>query len=310
MSGWRTSDIPDLTGKLAVVTGANSGIGFHTSLELARAGAAVVMTARDGERGARALDRVRADVPDAQVQCDVLDLADLSSVRRFAAVHVDRPLDILVNNAGVMALPPRPSADGFELQFATNHLGHFALTGLLLPALLQRPAARVITVSSVAHWMGSIDFDNLMGERSYQPWTAYAQSKLANLLFMRELHHLATAAGTGLVSAAAHPGISATNLYTPRRSGGRSAVSGLAPLTRIFGQSSASGALPQLRAATAPDVRGGDYFGPRGPAEARGRPKRVRMSKNAQDDKAARLLWEISEELTGVRYVFTGDRAA
>lgn len=306
MSGWRASDIPSLAGKRAVVTGANSGVGFHTALELARAGATVVLAARDPSRGAQAVRRVQRAVPHARAEFAALDLADFASVRRFAAEHGAHPVDILVNNAGVMALPRHTSANGFEVQFATNHLGHFALTGLLLPALLQRRGARVVTVSSIAHWMASMDFDDLMGERNYQPWTAYAQSKLANLLFMRQLHHEVTAAGVELVSAAAHPGITSSNLYAARgMSRMRSGLTMIAPLVKVVGQSPAKGALPQLYAATAPGVRGGDYFGPRGPAELRGRPQRVRMSKNANDEKNARLLWDISEELTGVRYMFS-----
>lgn len=308
MSGWRTRDIPELTGRRALVTGANSGLGFVTALELARAGAAVVMASRDSVRGAEAVRRVQIELPSAEVELADLDLASLASVRELVDALDGKPLDILVNNGGVMAIPRRRSADGFELQLATNHLGHFALTGLLLPALLQRPRSRVVTVSSIVHWMGSLDFDNLMGENGYQPWTAYAQSKLANLLFMRELHRRASSAGLDLVSAAAHPGLSSTNLYSPsygiRRTG--LGLKDLArPATRVLGHSAAKGALPQLYAATAPGVRGGEYFGPRGPAEFRGRPTRVRMSKNAQDEKAAQRLWEVSEQLTGVTYPFT-----
>ena len=188
------------------------------------------------------------------------------------------------------------------MQFGTNHLGPFALTGQLMPALLQRPGARVVTVSSFMHWFGAIDFDDLMGERRYQEWTAYGQSKLANLLFMRGLDRRAQ--GSGLVSAAAHPGLSYTNLQkvAPQMKGSSHGGGWLPSLTRLVGQSPAMGALPQLRAATAPDVRGGDYFGPRGPAEQRGKPKRVRMSKNARSDEAADMLWERSEQLTGVTY--------
>ena len=307
MTRWQVRDIPDLTGRRAVVTGANSGVGAATALQLARAGCGVVMAARDWARGDAAVRRVRMHVPGADVELALLDLADLSSVRAFVDAQDGRPLDLLVNNAGVMALPRQLTVDGFELQFATNHLGHYALTGLLLPALLRRPRPRVVTVSSIVHWLGSIDFDNLMGEHGYQPWTAYAQSKLANLLFMRELHHRATGAGVGLVSAAAHPGLSATPLYQ-RSPGARRSLFALKslgrPATLVLGQSAAKGALPQLIAATAPGVGGGEYFGPGGPAEFRGRPTRVRMSKNAQDEVAAERLWRVSEELTGVSYPF------
>jgi len=304
MSGWTARDIPDLTGRRAIVTGANSGLGFHTALELARHGATVVMTARDAAKGHDAVRRVRAEVAEALVEAAVLDVADLASVREFATTYGGEPLDVLVNNAGVMAIPQRESVDGFEMQFATNQLGPFALTGLLLPALLQRPGARVVAVSSFMHWFGAVDFSNLMGERRYQTWTAYSQSKLANLLFMRELDRRAQDAGVSLVSAAAHPGYSYTNLQRvgPQMSGSRSSGRFAGGLSRVVGQSPADGALPQLYAATAPDVSGGDYFGPRGPAEMRGKPKRVRMSKNARSEEAARLLWEKSEELARVSY--------
>lgn len=308
MTGWQARDIPDLTGRRALVTGANSGLGYATALELARAGCAVVMASRDSVRGGEAVRQVQMAAPSADVKLARLDLADLSSVRACAEGLDGQPLDILVNNAGVMAVPRRVTVDGFELQLATNHLGHFALTGLLLPALLARPRSRVVTISSIAHWMGSLDFDNLMGEHGYQPWTAYAQSKLANLLFMRELHRRASEAGLDLVSTAAHPGLSTTNLYR-RGPGGARNWFGLKnlgrPGTRLFGQNASQGALPQLYAATAPGVRGAEYFGPGGPAEFRGKPKRVRMSKNAQDAVAAQRLWQVSEQLTGVRYPFT-----
>jgi NAD(P)-dependent dehydrogenase (short-subunit alcohol dehydrogenase family) len=304
MSGWHAGDIPDLTGRRAIVTGANSGLGFHTALELARHGAEVVMTARDAQKGEDAVRRVRADVPGATVEVAALDLADLGSVASFAAGQDGRPLDLLVNNAGVMATPFRRTADGFELQLGTNHLGHFALTGHLLPALLLRPGARVVTVSSAVHWMGSVDFANLQGEQRYQPWTAYAQSKLANLLFMRELDRRARGAHAQLVSVGAHPGYAATNLQQvgPRMTGSRRRNLAVTVLNRLFAQSPQRGALPQLYAATAPGVSGGDYFGPRGPGEQWGLPKRVRMSGNARDDATARRLWEVSEQLTGVRF--------
>ena len=301
MTGWTARDIPDQTGRRVIVTGANSGLGFHTALELARHGASVVMTARDKEKGGEAVRRVRAEVSNSKVELGLLDLADLSSVRQFATTYGSEPLDVLVNNAGVMAIPRMETVDGFEMQLGTNHLGPFALTALLLPALKQRPAARVVTVTSFMHWFGAIDFDDLMGERRYQPWTAYGQSKLANLLFMRGLNRRAQ--GSGLVSAAAHPGLSATNLQkvAPQMRGSHGG-GWLPAATRVFGQSPAMGALPQLHAATAPGVRGGDFFGPRGPAEQRGKPKRVRMSKKARSDETEQALWERSEQLTGVTY--------
>lgn len=207
MRGWTADDIPDMAGRRAIVTGANSGIGYHTALQLARHGASVVLACRSAERGLRAFERVKAAAPDAAITLGSLDLADLSSVRRFAAEQQE-PLDILVNNAGVMAIPRRTTADGFEMQFGTNHLGHFALTGLLLPALQAAPSPRVVTVTSGVAWTGRLRFDDLQGERGYRRWAAYGQAKLANLLFAKELDRRVS----GLTSVAAHPGYAATNL--------------------------------------------------------------------------------------------------
>jgi len=304
LPGWTAADIPDLTGRRAVVTGATSGLGEATAVELARHGAHVVLTARNPERGERSAARVLAAAPDASVEVAALDLADLASVRAFAAGQTGQPLDLLVNNAGVMAVPERRTVDGFELQIATNHLGPFALTGLLLPALLRRPGPRVVTVSSIVHWFGALRLGDLMSERSYDPWQAYSQSKLANLLFMRELGRRAALAGADLVSAAAHPGWARTNLQYvgPRMAGRRGTETAVKAVNAVLGQSAETGALPQLRAATDPGVRSGDYFGPRGPAGQRGLPRRARMSRNAGDDRAASLLWEASEQLTGVPY--------
>jgi NAD(P)-dependent dehydrogenase (short-subunit alcohol dehydrogenase family) len=303
MGGWRARDIPDLTGRHAVVTGANSGLGFHTALELARNGAEVVLAARSRGKGERAATRIRWAVPNARIELRRLDLSDLESVREFAA-RVDRPLDLLVNNAGVMAIPPRQTHDHFEMQLGVNHLGHFALTGLLLPRLLERPGARVVTVSSAMHRTGRIDFGDLMSERSYHPWAAYARSKLANLLFMRELDRRSRLAGLDLVSVAAHPGFASTNLQYvgPRMARRRVAGAAMHVVTRTLAQSAAHGALPQLYAATAPDVVGGEFFGPRGLAEQRGRPTRVLVSALARDGVLAELLWDESERLTGVRF--------
>ena len=299
-------DIPDQHGRTVVVTGATSGIGFVTARLLAHAGARTVLAVRDTARGAEAAERIRAAAPDADVVVLPLDLADLASVRKFAGLlpeHCDG-LDVLVNNAGVMAIPHRRTADGFEMQFGTNHLGHFALTGLLLDALRGRPDPRVVTVSSTMHRFGRIDFDDLHGERRYSRWRAYCQSKLANLLFAGELQRRATTAGQRLRSVAAHPGYAATNLHTvgPRMAGSRlgSTVMGLG--ARLFAQSAEQGALPTVYAATAPDVPGGSYVGPDGIGELRGRPTLVRPSRAAQDEQTAHRLWEISEELTGVRY--------
>jgi NAD(P)-dependent dehydrogenase (short-subunit alcohol dehydrogenase family) len=301
---WTTADMPDQTGRTAIVTGANSGLGYHTALELTRRGARVVLACRDPERGADALRRLCAEVATASVELGVLDLADLASVRRFAEAHRTGGLDLLVNNAGVMALPLRRTADGFEMQFGTNHLGHFALTGLLLPALLARPGARVVTVSSGLHKIGRIDFDNLNAERRYRRWRAYGQSKLANLLFTLELQRRADAAGAALLAAAAHPGFAATNLQTGNiRMTGRRRTEPLVRLgNRLFSQSDAAGALPSLFAATDPTVGGADYIGPDGPFEQRGHPERVSPSRRARDTATATRLWTVSEDLTGVHY--------
>jgi NAD(P)-dependent dehydrogenase (short-subunit alcohol dehydrogenase family) len=320
MSNWTAKDVPDQAGRTVVVTGANSGIGFHAARVLAERGAEVVLAVRDSKRGEDAAARIRSGSPDANVEVRRLDLADLASVREFAAgleEHFGGGLDLLVNNAGVMALPHRKTADGFEMQFGTNHLGHFALTGLLLEAMLQRPDPRVVTLASSLHRRGKIDFDDLQGEGSYRKWPAYSQSKLANLLFTYELHRRASAAGTPLRAVAAHPGYAATNLQA---TGPDMAGSGLGERTRarlsrivftgllnpIVAQSSEMGAEPTLMAATKPDLPGGAYVGPGGPGEIRGHPKIVSSSSRSRDVSTARRLWEVSEELTGVRYARVG----
>jgi NAD(P)-dependent dehydrogenase (short-subunit alcohol dehydrogenase family) len=299
---WSAADIPDQSGRTAIVTGANSGLGYATARELARRGAHTVLACRDESRGKAALDRIRHEVPDADVELAPLDLADLASVRSFAEAYSHPGLDLLVNNAGVMALPHRTTADGFEMQFGTNHLGHFALTGLLLPKLLARPGARVVSVSSGMHFIGNVDLGDLNSERKYRRWVAYGRSKTANLLFTHALARRAQAAGTGLTAAAAHPGYAATNLQSaaPRMEGKKLNQRFFEVGNRFFAQSSDSGALPTLYAATAPDVRQDDFFGPRfGMAGAPARSPRARW---ARDDKAAELLWSASEQLTGVTY--------
>jgi len=302
VAAWTAADIPPLDGRTAIVTGANSGLGYEVALELARHGAAVTMVARDASRGAGALDRLRAELTDANATLAVADLATLSSVRAFAMEWLagGAPVDLLVNNAGVMALPRQTTVDGFERQFATNHLGHFALTGLLLPAL--RPEARVVAVSSGVAQIGRIDFDDLQGERRYWRWGAYAQSKLANLLFAFELDRRATAAGRALVSVAAHPGFAATNLQAASSRGQQHdwRAEAAALSARLFGQSAAAGALPLLCAATAPDVHGGEYYGPSGPWSMWGAPTIVAPPRHALDADVAARLWTVSERLTGV----------
>ncbi len=301
---WTTADIPDLTGRIAVVTGANSGIGFAAAVELARHGAAVTLAVRDPGRGADALARLRSEVPAADAELGRLDLADLSSVRAFAAGYAPDGLDLLVNNAGVMGVPLRHTPDGFESQLGTNHLGHFALTGLLLPRLLARPGARVVTVTSGYHKIGRIDFADLDARGRFRKWPAYAQSKLANLLFTFELQRRADSAGVELLALSAHPGYAATNLQTagPRLAGNRVMERAAEAVTRVIGQSARDGALPTLRAATDPAVRGGEVFGPDGVLELRGAPKQVAVSRRARDRGVAEQLWEVSEEKTGVRY--------
>jgi NAD(P)-dependent dehydrogenase (short-subunit alcohol dehydrogenase family) len=304
MPRWTAADIPDQTARTALVTGANSGLGFVTSLELARHGARVVLACRDRGRGEIALARLRAEIPDADVELRSLDLADLASVRTFAdAVGSAYPeLDLLINNAGVMAIPRRETADGFEMQLGTNHLGHFALTGLLLPLLVGTAGARVVTVSSNAHKPGRIDFEDLQREHGYRRWPAYFQSKLANLLFAYELQRRLSAIDAPLISVAAHPGTSSTNLVNPGSEGNRIKRAVSTAAVRAIGQSDARGALPQLYAATAPDVRGGEYFGPNGIAENRGYPKRVTSTAMSRDPELAARLWSVSQDLTGIGY--------
>jgi len=297
MAKWTADDMPDQRGRTAIVTGANSGLGYHVSLELARHGARVILACRDQGRGQAALDRLLDDLPGASAELRSLDLASLDSVRAFAE-GVDEPIDLLVNNAGVMAGPHRTTADGFELQFGTNHLGHFALTGLLLPRLLETPHPRVVSVSSGAHRMGKMNFDDLQSEGRYWRWGAYGQSKLSNLLFMAELSRRAAAADLPLVSVAAHPGYAATNLQT---TGHKVDDLVMKVSNLVIAQSDAMGALPLLFAATE-DLEGGAYVGPDGVGEQRGHPKLVGRSGRAQDEDAARRLWEASEALTGVTY--------
>ncbi|MEU3714012.1 oxidoreductase [Streptomyces catenulae] len=308
MPRWNPSHIPDQTGRCAVVTGANSGIGFATARELARHGARVVLACRNVARGEAALAELRREVPAAEAEFRRLDLADLASVRDFAA-GLDSfdavRLDLLVNNAGVMALPRGTTADGFERQFGVNHLGHFALTGLLLPRLLATPGARVVTVSSFLHALGGIAPDDLNALLSYGRWRAYARSKSANLLFVHELARRLAAIGSPVVAAAAHPGYAATNLQTtaPRMEGRRSAERLMELGNRLIGQSPEGGALPVLCAATAPHMKPDTFVGPR--ALLRGAPAPSPRAPWARDDAAAVRLWEASEELTGVHYDFT-----
>jgi NAD(P)-dependent dehydrogenase (short-subunit alcohol dehydrogenase family) len=302
---WTAADIPDQHGRLAVVTGANSGLGTAATRELARAGATVVMACRNVAKAEQAVSQVHAAVPDADVHVRELDLADLRSVRsfaeRFAREH--ERLDLLINNAGVMAPPRRVTVDGFESQFGTNHLGHYALTGRLLARLLAAPAPRVVTVSSGAHRIGTIKFADLQGEDGYNNWRWYGQSKLANLLFCFELQRRATAAATDLLSMAAHPGYAATNLqFAGPAHWYERAI--MAVSNKVIAQSADMGALPLLYAATQPDLPGASFVGPDGFMEQRGHPHVVSAAGKAYDEEAARRLWEVSAQLTGVSYEF------
>jgi len=295
-SNWTAENIPDLTGKIAVVTGANSGIGYEMAGALVRKQATVILACRDKDKGEAAVRQITQEYPQAKAELMQLDLSDLASVRRFAdefTSHYNR-LDILINNAGIMAIPFGKTTDGFELQFGTNHLGHFALTGLLLNLILRTSLARVITVSSGGHRFGKIDFDNLNAEKRYDRGRAYAQSKLANLLFTYELQRRFESAGVDTLAVAAHPGWTATNLQAHWRM--------VRILNPFIAQQPKMGALPALYAATAPGVQGGDYYGPRGWQELRGYPIRVKSSDSSYDTAVAAKLWTVSEELTDVRY--------
>ena len=305
MGRWTATDIPDQSGRVAVVTGANSGLGLATARELGRAGARVVLGVRNTAKGDQAAATIRSQAPGAELEVRQLDLADLESVWEFAGAvgaTYDR-IDLLINNAGVMAAPRRLSKQGFEGQFATNHLGHFALTGRLLSRLLAAAAPRVVTVSSLMHRGGKIDFEDLQGERSYSRWGAYQQSKLANLMFCFELQRRAVEAKTALESMAAHPGYAATNLQAAGTDRFYERWF-MAVGNKLFAQSADMGALPTLYAATFPDLPGGTFVGPGGRSQQRGYPTVVTAAGKAYDEPAWRRLWEISEELTGVHYEF------
>lgn len=299
--GWTEDKIGDLHGTTAIVTGANSGLGFVTAAQLAAHGASVTLAVRDAARGAAAVERMRDRLPDADLSVRVLDLASLASIAAFAEEFTAGPgrLDLLVNNAGVMNLPQRQTEDGFEMQFGTNHLGHFALTGLLLDRLLPTPGSRVVTVSSVGHRIrAGIHFDDLQWERSYSRVAAYGQAKLANLMFTYELQRRLAPSGT-TVAVAAHPGASNTELLRNTPAALRLPITWLAPLLT---QEPAMGALPTVRAATDPSVIGGQYYGPGSRGEVRGYPKLVTSSVESHDQATQQRLWSVSEELTGVTF--------
>ena len=298
---WTEAEIPDLDGRTAIVTGANTGLGLETARALAEKGATVVLAVRSLDKGRAAIERIAARRPDARVSLQALDLTSLDSVRRAAsAIGAAHPrVDILVNNAGVMYTPKSRTADGFELQLGTNHFAHFALTGLLLPHLLAAPGSRVVSVSSVGHRIRSaIDLDDLAFDKGYSRVAAYGRSKLANLLFTYELQRRLAAAGVATSALAAHPGLSATELLRNSPAVLRILEVPLRPLA----QSAAMGALPTLRAATDPAAVGGEYYGPDGFAEAWGPPVRVASSARSHDADLQRRLWKASEELTGVSF--------
>ncbi len=292
---WTIQNIPDLDGKIAIVTGGNSGIGYETARALAGKGAQVIIASRNLFKAEAAANQIRQEHPQADLTVMELDLADLRSVCQFAdQFRLRYPrLDILVNNAGVMATPLSRTADGFEMQIGTNHLGHFALTGFLIDVIARTPGARVVTVSSFAHLIGRINFDDLNSEKRYSRWMAYGQSKLANLLFAYELQRRLDQAGSTAISVAAHPGYSSTNLQSGTE---------FHFLNAFLAQSQEMGALPVLYAATAADVAGGDFFGPDRFFGQHGYPTRVESSRASHDPDTARRLWQVSEQLTGVDY--------
>lgn len=305
MASWTTKDIPDLSGKLAIVTGATGGLGLETALRLAQAGGEVILAGRNADKGRTAEALILGQCANATVRFEMVDLASLASIAAFAdrILTAGRPIDILVNNAGVMALAKRETtADGFERQFGTNYLSHFALTARLLP-LLSVAKARVVQLSSIAHRNGTIRLDDLNYEAGYKPWPVYSQSKLAMLMFALELGRRSDAHGWGLTSVAAHPGVATTDLMAngPGAGGGIMAwISGMA--VNVIGQPVAQGALPQLMAATMPDVSGGRYFGPQGFQELKGAPGPAKIEPQALDTAVAAKLWAASETLTGVTF--------
>ena len=305
MTDWSTADIPPMTGKTAVITGATGGLGYETALALAGAGATVVLTGRNDAKGRGALEQIRIQVPNARISYEELDLAKLASVAdfaaRFGAAHTS--LDLLVNNAGVMALPKRQeTADGFEMQLGTNYLGHYALTARLLPLLRRGSQPRVVNLSSLAHRSGAINFDDLQSRRSYSPWKAYCQSKLAMLIFAFELQRRSDAAGWGLMSNAAHPGYARTDLI-PNGPGGRGLMWQVSKsLQPLISHSAAAGALPTLFAATSPQAKPAGYYGPNWFYELKGPPVPAKVMPQARDAAVAARLWDVSAALTGVSF--------
>lgn len=308
MSAWTTHDIPPQSGRIVLVTGATGGLGYETALALADAGADVILAGRNEEKGRTALQAIRTTIPSARLYWEVLDLASLASVADFSKRIAERfpRVDTLVNNAGVMALPKRKTTgDGFEMQFGTNYLGHFALTAHLLPLLRASDSARVVSLSSLAHRQGRIDFGDLQGERLYKPGKAYCQSKLAMLMFAFELQRRSDANAWGLKSAAAHPGWALTDLMAngPNSEGRQFVLNALfSVLQPWLSQSAAAGALPTLFAATSPLAMAAGYYGPDGFYELKGAPTSAKISARARDTDVGARLWEASEQLTSMRF--------
>jgi len=304
---WTPAALPDLSGKTAIVTGANSGLGYFTALALAGKGAHVVLACRDRGKSETAMQQMRVEAPGAKVEFMALDLADLASVRRFAnafnATHAR--LDFLINNAGVMGLPLRRTKDGFEMQIGTNHLGHFALTGLLLDKLKATPGSRIVNVASLAHrWTRGLNLDDLNFDKSsYTEWDAYGKSKFANLVYTFELDRRLKKAGVPVTVAAAHPGYSSTNLAGPAIEGSSFGKWFGNLSNALFAQSAHRGALPQTYAAAMPDVQSGDYWGPDGFRQLSGNPRKVGFRRETRDPATGERLWQLSEKMTGVSYL-------
>jgi NAD(P)-dependent dehydrogenase (short-subunit alcohol dehydrogenase family) len=296
--------MPDLSGKTIIVTGGNSGLGYESVKAFAGKGAEVILGSRSMEKGEQARKEIRAEVPDAKIHVMQLDLGELDSIRAFATEFIKKfkKLNVLLNNAGIMMTPYFKTKDGFEGQFGTNHLGHFALTGLLMDLIQSTPGARIVNVSSGAHRNGIMDFENLQfeGGKGYSPSKAYGRSKIANLLFTYELQRKLEAANRDAIAVAAHPGLAMTNLG--RHMQKRWIVRLLFPLFRIMAQDAATGALPQIRAAVDPDVKGAEYYGPGGKREWKGNPVLVESNEASHNLQDAARLWEESEKLTGVKF--------
>ena len=302
---WTAENIPDLTGKVIIITGANSGIGYEAAKEFARKGAQIILASRNLDKAQSALSQIQSEIPETNAEILKLDLANLKSIHQFTEIFktkYDR-LDVLLNNAGIMMVPYGKTSDGFERQFGTNHLGHFALTGLLIDLLLKTPGARVVNISSNAHHFDEMDFSNLMYENGegYSAQKAYGRSKLANLLFTYELQRRFNAVEVDTIALAAHPGISNTNLAEHIFKRWRLKI--LQPLMGLMLQSAAMGALPSIRAAVDSSVSGGQYFGPDGPKERSGYPVVVLSNEASHNLKDALQLWDVSENLTGVNYL-------